>query len=226
LSLRRWSVVLAVTVVGFAFFVSAPLFLQGAAGQWLSIIVFVGAPLIGLRLVAGRDWIRLFHQPTWRDVGLGLAFVPAALAVSAAVAIALSSVSETASNPVVEMLAHSPIRQTAAYMASVPLQLLGEELITVVVLLAATAALLRMGASRRASITGGWLISAVVFGALHLPTYQWNVLQAILVIGSSRLMLTLPYLWTRNLWVSTITHVTLDGSLIAFTLLAVAASGQ
>ena len=170
--------------------------------------------------------MRLFYRPTWRDVALSLALAPAALAVSAVVAIALSSVSATAGNPAIEALAHSPTHQTAAVLASVPPQLLGEELITVVVLLASIAALLRLGASRRASIVGGWLISAVVFGALHLPTYQWHVLQVILVIGSSRLVLSLPYLWTRNVWVSTLTHVTLDGSIIAFALVVGALSAR
>ncbi|WP_312165645.1 type II CAAX prenyl endopeptidase Rce1 family protein [Phenylobacterium sp.] len=197
-----------------------PLTLHGWTGRWLAVGLFVSGPLLGLALVAGYDWTRLFRRLTWSQVWLGLAFAPIALLTSALVALGVNRFGTTTANPSVDMLAHIPLGQAAQFLASVPLQLLGEELITVVVLLAVSAALLRVGASRGPAIAGGWLVSAVVFGALHLPTYQWHVLQALLVIGSSRLVLSLPYLWTRNLWVSTLAHIALDGSLMIFALLA------
>lgn len=53
---------------------------------------------------------------------------------------------------------------------------------------------------------------ALLFGASHLPTYDWNMVHAFAVIGSARLML-LPYMMTKNIWVSTGAHILNDWTL-------------
>ena len=53
-------------------------------------------------------------------------------------------------------------------------------------------------------------MTAVWFGAAHLPTYDWNLGQAIIVIGAARLVLTLAFIRTKNLWVSFGAHVLND----------------
>ncbi|MDF3306666.1 CPBP family intramembrane metalloprotease [Rhodococcus sp. T2V] len=67
--------------------------------------------------------------------------------------------------------------------------------------------------SRTTAIVLAWLISAVWFGAAHLQTYDWNVAQAFIVIGGARLILTLAYIRTKNLWVSTGAHIINDWTL-------------
>jgi membrane protease YdiL (CAAX protease family) len=42
--------------------------------------------------------------------------------------------------------------------------------------------------------------------------------QCVVVIGSARLVLTLAYVWTKNIWVSTGAHIINDWSLIASTV--------
>ncbi|RYE67123.1 MAG: CPBP family intramembrane metalloprotease, partial [Oxalobacteraceae bacterium] len=64
-----------------------------------------------------------------------------------------------------------------------------------------------------------WLLSAVVFGLAHLPTYGWNLVQCLVVIGSARLVLTLAYLKTKNIWVSFGAHVINDWTLFGTGLL-------
>lgn len=54
-----------------------------------------------------------------------------------------------------------------------------------------------------------------MFGALHLPTYDWRVAPALVVIGTARLALTPPYILTKNIWSSTIAHITHDWVLLA-----------
>jgi uncharacterized protein len=44
----------------------------------------------------------------------------------------------------------------------------------------------------------------------------------LLVIGVSRLALTVPYLLTRSVWSSLIAHITLDWSIFALVLLGAA----
>ena len=59
-----------------------------------------------------------------------------------------------------------------------------------------------------------------VCGRWRAPaTYHWHVSQALLVIGAARLVLTAPYLLTKNLWSSFIAHLTHDWMLFALVLL-------
>ncbi len=98
-------------------------------------------------------------------------------------------------------------------------QLLGEEVLTMLPFLAILYALhSRGGLSRKGAIIGAWLISAAIFGAAHLPTYDWNVVQCFVVIGTARLMLTLPYIKTKNIWVSAGAHVFTDWTIFGVTL--------
>ena len=63
------------------------------------------------------------------------------------------------------------------------------------------------------------LLSAVWFGAAHLPTYDWNFAQCFLIIGIARLVLNLAYYRTKNILVSTGAHVLNDW--IEFTIVSV-----
>lgn len=62
--------------------------------------------------------------------------------------------------------------------------------------------------------------SSLLFAAAHLPTYDWHWVQSFGVIGTARVVLTLAYIWTRNLWVSTGAHVINDWSEFSFTFAA------
>lgn len=77
----------------------------------------------------------------------------------------------------------------------------------------------RMKLSRKTSIVLAWLLSAVLFGMAHLPTYGWNLFQCLVVIGSARLILLLPYIKTKNIWVSTGAHIINDWTFFGLTIL-------
>jgi membrane protease YdiL (CAAX protease family) len=105
------------------------------------------------------------------------------------------------------------------FFAKVALQLLGEELITILPFLAILTfchGLLHL--ERNASVIAAWLVSALAFGLAHLPTYDWNIVQCIVVIGSARLVLTWAYVWTKNIWVSTGAHIINDWTIMAATI--------
>ncbi len=76
-----------------------------------------------------------------------------------------------------------------------------------------------MRLSRKPAVVVTSLVVAVAFGLLHLPTYGWNVQQSIIVIGLARLVLILPYIKTKNIWVSTGAHVLNDWTLFTVTIL-------
>ena len=100
------------------------------------------------------------------------------------------------------------------------IQLLGEELLTILPFLALLYFLVaKAGWSRKRAVLLSWLVTAVAFGLVHLPTYDWNVLQCVLVIGGARMILTLAYIRTKNIWVSTGAHILNDWALFSIPLL-------
>ena len=70
--------------------------------------------------------------------------------------------------------------------------------------------------SRIAAIVSAWIISAIFFGLVHLPTHSWNWIQCIVVIGTARVVLSLAYVKTKNIWVAAGAHILNDWTI--FTL--------
>lgn len=95
------------------------------------------------------------------------------------------------------------------------IQLVGEELVTAIPFLAALVLVRRLGTGHRASVALAALVAALVFAAMHFPTYQWHLAQTVIIIGSARLILLGAYLLTKNLWASVIAHILNDWSLFA-----------
>jgi membrane protease YdiL (CAAX protease family) len=56
------------------------------------------------------------------------------------------------------------------------------------------------------------LLPVIVFGAVHAPF--WGVAHAV-VAGFEGLLLTIVYLWRRNLWTNITAHALLDGLVFA-----------
>lgn len=223
LSLTGWLAVLAFTAAGFAALVGLPTVWARPLAGWTGIALFVLLPLLGFRLAAGRCWSAMFRWPTKRDVWIGLACAPLTLVVSGTVALAMMQVSPTSANPVAALLPQLKGGDLAAFIAGTAPQLLGEELVTVAPLLALLALFHGVfGRARGPAVAAAWIGSALIFGALHLPTYQWHAGQALIIIGAARLALSVPYLITKNLWSSFIAHLTHDWSLFAIVLAAAA----
>ena len=221
ISLPGWLIVLATAAAGFAGLTLVPTLAPGRVGGWIGIALFVALPLLGLRVAAGRHWTALFHRPTARDIWIGLAFAPCTLLVSGIVALGVMRLELTAANPVVALMHQLHGADLALFIAATAPQLLGEELITIIPFLALLTFLTaRCGLSRRVAIIGAWIGSALLFGALHLSTYQWHLGQVLLIIGTARLVLTVPYLITKNIWSSTIAHITNDWLIFAVVLIA------
>ncbi len=216
LSVGHSALLWAASAVAFVLLVAVPRWLPGLWGGALAALLFVGVQWAGLRWAVGPAWVALFRRPRWRDVALGLAAVPFVIGLPALVAVYVLGMSNLSANAGVDMVAGLPVAQVLARSALVAVQLLGEELVTILPLLATVAVLHRAGLPTRWAIAVAWVATALVFGALHLPTYQWHIGQALLVIGTARLVLTAVFLYTRNLWASTIAHIANDWAIMAF----------
>lgn len=212
--------VIGACVAGFAALLVLPRLLQGVAGAWMGAIMFVVLQLAGLALAVGDAWKAIFRRPTLRDVFIALACVPLMVIVPGAVAWFGIGPSGLSSNPSIEAMGALAPVHVANMLAMSAVQLLGEELVTILPLLVLLSVLYRAGVKPWLAILVSWVVTALVFGALHLPTYDWHVGQALLVIGTARLILTGVYVLTRNVWASTITHIANDWMAMSFAVVA------
>ncbi len=217
----RWLVVLAGMALAYVLLVAPWMRIAGPWGLWLPPLLFCAVPLGALALVAGRGWTALFRRVTWRDVALMVGIAALNLVVTLLVGAAVASLQDTAANPLFQTLGDADTSTRVQTFAAMVPQLLGEELLTILPFLALLWWLVaRRGMRRGTAVVLAWLLSALPFALLHLPTYQWDLLQCLAIIGTARLVLSLGYLLTRNLWVSTGAHVLNDWTLFGMGLLA------
>lgn len=219
---RDWLIVLLSVAMALGLLVAPQLRLGDRWGVFLPALLFCGVPLAGLALVAGRRWTALFHRLSLGQVGWMVGIALLNLAITLLLGWAVSGTSHHLSpNPVFGLLAASDASGQLIRLAAMVPQLLGEELFTILPFLACLWLLhTRLRMDRAASVIAAWLLSSIPFALIHLPTYDWNLLQCLVVIGGARLVLSLAYLATRNLWVSTGAHVLNDWALFGFALWA------
>ncbi|MEZ5460675.1 lysostaphin resistance A-like protein [Dokdonella sp.] len=207
-----WFIVLAALALGLAVLTDLPLPLEwmGSTADGLTrAILFFVIPLAALYWRTGGRIGVLFNGFRMSYLWWGLAFGALNLVFSLGGGALLLQVLDLASNETVAGLAKDgPAGGALVFFSRTGLQLFGEEVITILpFLFLLWLGVKKIGLSRRTSVVVAWIGSALIFGAIHLPTYDWNVFQALLVIGPVRLVLTLAYMKTRSIWTSTIAHV-------------------
>ncbi|MGW9103750.1 CPBP family glutamic-type intramembrane protease [Priestia megaterium] len=62
------------------------------------------------------------------------------------------------------------------------------------------------------------ILACLVFGLAHLWTYDFNVLQCVILIGMPSIIKIVLYLKTRNLWSAYLAHLFFDSVVIAITI--------
>jgi membrane protease YdiL (CAAX protease family) len=219
LSAPQWLLILAGILLGCASLVIAAPLTDHPLGRFVPSLLFCAAPLVALAVATPRYWTRLFRPLGLRDIAWMTGIALASLVVTGTLAFFLADPIEATANPAVAGLAEVDTPDRIAFFVNSVPQLLGEELFTILPLLGLLWLLTRrLGMPRRPAILAAWLITSLAFGLLHLPTYDWNPVQSLAFIGSARLVLTLAYLATGNLWVSTGAHLVNDWILFGITL--------
>lgn len=102
------------------------------------------------------------------------------------------------------------------------LSLFWEELISLIPFLAMMAGLKALGMNRKMNVILSALATSIFFGALHLPSYQWNIPMVFTSIVLLRLVLDLLYLKTKNIWITYVTHLLYDSFVFALPFLITA----
>lgn len=215
ISAIRWLVILLLQIAA-----TAVLFLVG--NRLISVFVFTFVPLAAL-LALGRDMLKgSVRLPRFSHVLLGVGLGLAALLVSAGVAILVQNVGGTTENPITDILASGSLAQNLVTLFLSLIQLFGEELLTFVVFMLVLQICSRFMKAGTAPTVVAWVVSSIVFALVHLPTYGYNLLQVLLVIGTARMVLSLGFLLTNNLIVSYISHIIDDNIIFVFTMIAAA----
>lgn len=208
---RGWLIVLAATAIAFAALIALPL--PGFPLNFIPAILFVGLPLGALALVVGPHWTALFHRYGIKQFGQSLGFGVLTMAISGAAGFLLNLIAPMTANPSVAALTTLGLTDLLQFLARTFIQLIGEELTTILPLLAVLwLCVSRFGMSKRTGIIIAVIVSTLWFSALHLQTYNWNILQCLGIIGTARIVLTISFLVTRNLWVSAGAHIINDWS--------------
>jgi uncharacterized protein len=216
----KWLFVIAMAAVGFSFIAAGIKWPGGTWGQFVPAILFFVLPLAGLAIVAPQDWKQIFRKIGGREIKQMFGYAALNIAVSLAVGALVMQLFGVASNSAIADIGNLDQTGRVLFYLRTGLQLFGEELITILPFLAILYLLFRHGKlSRNNAIVAAWILSAIPFALVHLPTYQWNLIQCLVVIGSARLVLTLAYIRSKNIWVSTGAHILNDWTLFTMNLL-------
>ncbi|MEV0358518.1 CPBP family intramembrane glutamic endopeptidase [Nocardia sp. NPDC050697] len=222
LGARQWVLAWLSVAVGFAALVLLPQ--PDSIAALLPRALFVVLPLAVLAVLARPYWSALFRPVRGRDVLTMVGFGVLNVVVSSVLGLLVAAVFGANANPATDGIEGAG--EVLAFYLGTGIQLVGEELFTVIPFLALLYFLTRRGAvSRKTAIAVAWLATAVWFGAAHLPTYDWNFAQCFIVIGGARLVLTLAWIRTKNLWVCSGAHILNDWVLFTPSVLAAAALG-
>lgn len=222
----RWALVIFATALGFAILAAPVAWYASSVGQFVPAILFFALPLAALAWATPQHWTAIFRKVGPRDLGWMVLFAVLNLVVTVVIGFLVVKAHGAQANPAFALMAdQDAVSRVLFFLKTLP-QLFGEELVSILPMLALmTFFRTRVGMSRTSSIVVAWILSAVLFGALHLPTYRWDFVQCFVVIGSARLILSLAYLKTKNIWVSTGAHVLNDWTMFGIGLLDTASSG-
>lgn len=215
----QWLLVMVGVVAGFAALVWPVPWPGGLLAPMIPAVLFVAIPLAVLARVVPVHWRALFGPVGWRELRLMIGFALLNVVVSMGVGTVVSHFAEVTPNAAAGQLATMGTGERLAFFAKTLPQLLGEELVTVLPFLWVLTLLTQhFGVERRGAVVGAWLASSLLFGLIHLPTYNWNWVQCIVVIGTARIVLTMAWLRTKNIWVSTGAHILNDWLLFSMAM--------
>ncbi|MCG9695595.1 CPBP family glutamic-type intramembrane protease [Shewanella sp. Isolate11] len=220
---KSWLIAIASTLLAFAILLIPSI--NGYLG-FLKSITFVVLPLVTLNWVSKGHWQAIFKPIKFKDILWMIFFGLLTLTLTVALGYLVSQFFETAKNPIIKMLAEKQTSELVLLLISTLPQLVGEELITIFPFLAMMYLFVeRLKWSRTQALLCSWLLSSLYFGALHLHTYDWNLAQCLILIGTARLILTLAYLKTKNLLVCSGAHIINDWTIFFIALIAAKAAG-
>ncbi|MGF0096621.1 CPBP family intramembrane glutamic endopeptidase [Peptoniphilus sp. SGI.035] len=172
--------------------------------------------LLSLVIVDKYFIVKIFLPLKRRDllyIIIGLGFSIIAVVVSSIVVTKLGIKSDV--NPIFEVLTPDNFK---SFFISTLIQFIAEEIIFIIPFLFV---INKMKSENKILKTIlAIILSSVIFGAMHLSTYNYNILQAVLIISIIRTGLSMSYVLSKNLTVTYLIHIIYDWSLIGIYIAA------
>lgn len=216
IAMSQWLIMLGIVFLGFLI---ASFWIPNVPGAFtiLIVVLFSCMNLIfglgSLSIFAGKDAFTLFKKFNVKDLPFLLGTLILNIVYSLVASGIVGLFSKTNANPAA--ITHAEGSRALTHLllntlSDIP-ALLGEEFLATLPFLALLYFFYqRMNWSRSKSIGVALMLSSLIFGLLHLPTYQWNWLQVIFVIGLARTFETIAYIRTKSIWASFLVHFTFD----------------
>jgi membrane protease YdiL (CAAX protease family) len=213
----KWALIILGILAGFAFLAFAPKPGGALVAMALGATVFVGIPLLVYAALVRPGWTAIFRRIRPIDVLFMVVFAAANQAVGLLLGLLFAQALGANASPTGDMIEAMPVYQRLLFFPATGVSLFGEELFSVLLFLAVLwLCAHKFGFPRAGSIAIAVIAAAIVFGLIHLPTYDYNLAQVLVFISLARVILFIPWLLTKNIWVSTGAHILNDWSTFAF----------
>lgn len=215
-----WLIVLASAGLAFVVLMAAQQWFQSGFAAFIPALLFTVIPLAALAAVAGlRAPLALFRRLRRKDGLLMLGFFILNAVATVLLGLLVTQLFQAAANPAGDKVAAAAALDRILFFGWTAVQLLGEEVFTILPFLAFLAYLDRK-LPRKSAIAAAALGAAVIFALIHLPTYQWNLSQALVGLVPIRIILLMPFLITRNICVSAGTHILNDWAIFSLSMIS------
>ncbi|WP_164504715.1 CPBP family intramembrane glutamic endopeptidase [Levilactobacillus huananensis] len=183
--------------------------IHGWPGNWLWMAVTSAIALIWqFGLPAFRQFWGKLARHSWLIIP-GMMVMSLVLSFSAAGIGKVCHLLRFNANPTGNILQTQGLWQNIITLLQVAGQIVGEEIFTAAIALP----VIYLVSRRLSSRTSWWiscLVSALIFGGIHLTTYNWDLYQCFVVIGLTRIPFNDAWRKTNSLWGGVIAHVLYD----------------
>lgn len=180
-----------------------------------SNFTFLISGMITLYVLYGKNVFKTIFAPFSRPVKLGRYYLLTMFMTFGSLFIINLFHISTSTNPAAERVSDNLLSEL---LKSIP-ALIGEELFSICAFLIIGSILYKFTNNQQRSVIISLVLSALAFGALHIPTYNGNLIQALVFISIARILYNLAIFKNDTLWGGILIHIADDWTLfIIFTL--------
>lgn len=184
----------------------------------VSFFIVLLSGLIGSWLVFGLDGVKkIFSRPKKGAVKYILLSILTAYIISITTgAISNFILHEAPATNAIKEQFNGSIFDSFVMLFKTIFMLAGEEILVILPLIIFVSLLVhKTKISQSKAVVISTIITAIIFGAIHLPTYQWNMFQCFLVVALTRIPFTIVSLKSDSIVPGIIGHITFDWIIFA-----------
>ncbi|NMW86068.1 CPBP family intramembrane metalloprotease [Peptoniphilus sp. AGMB00490] len=214
---KTWKWILALMIsIGSFYGVSLLFYIFDIKNEIIMALAVSIISLLSLVIVDKYFIVKIFLRLKMRDlfyIIIGLGFSIIAVIISSIVVEKLGIKADI--NPIFDVLTPDNFK---SFFISTLIQFIAEEIIFIIPFLFVINKI--KSENNILKTIFAIVLSSVIFGAMHLSTYNYNILQAVLIISIIRTGLSMSYVISKNLTVTYLIHIIYDWSLIGIYMAA------